>query len=402
MWAEALWEVPPTAGMPAHMRDLLPPWRDDFAQSAANFLDVPGAGLECSGSASLLVILHALQTLSERRTVIVPAYTCPLVVFAVAQCGLQIKICDLAPDSFELDPTALDAACDDETLAIIPTHLAGRVAQLDDVLTIAKRHGAYVIEDAAQAFGAKQNGISVGLSGDAGFFSFAPGKGLGLYEGGMWIARDPDLHATINRVSTALVPLRCLFEALRCAQLAGYAALYRPLPLRFIYGAPLRRALRRHDLIAAAGDIFSANIPLHRVGSWRRTAGSRALLRLPDFQAALKLQAAKRLPPLKQLRKVKVFDDAPGATGVWPSFLLLMPTQAVRDAALSRLWGSGKGVTRMFAHALPDYDYLLPLLAPAAVPNARDFAARSFTISNSPWLDDRRFAQIVKVLQESL
>ena len=318
------------------------------------------------------------------------------------QCGLNARLCDLASESFEFDPTALIAACDDETLAIIPTHLAGRVAQLDDVVTIARKHGAYVIEDAAQAFGALQNGASVGLSGDAAFFSFARGKGLSLYEGGLWIAHNPVLLAAIEHVSADLIPFRWSIEILRWIQLLGYATLYRPLPLRFIYGMPLRQALRQHDPIAAVGDRFSSNIPLHRVGLWRRSAGISALLRLADFQTALRRQAAKRLPLLKQLSGVHVFDDAAGANGVWPSFLLLMPTQAARDAVLSRLWGSGMGVTRMFAHALPDYDNLRPILTQTDVPNARDFAARSFTISNSLWMDDFRFSQILIVLRESL
>jgi dTDP-4-amino-4,6-dideoxygalactose transaminase len=334
--------------------------------------------------------------------VIVPAYTCPLVVFAIARCGLKVRVCDLAPDSFELDLIALRAACDTDTLAIIPTHLAGRVARLDGVMAIAREAQAFVIEDAAQSFAARQGGLSVGLQGDAGFFSFAAGKGLSLYEGGLWVARDASMRDAIARASAGLIPRRAGFEALRCAQLAGYATLYRPVPLRFVYGAPLRRALRRNDPVEATGDDFAADIPLHRVSAWRRSVGSRALQRLAGFQRELAAQAGSRLPQLTALGGLKVFDDMPDAQGVWPSFLLLMPSPAMRDAAMTRLWGAGLGVTRMFAYALPDYSYLRTLVPPAEVPNARSFAARSLTISNSLWLDDTRFQRVVAVLADVL
>lgn len=329
----------------------------------------------------------------------VPAYTCPLVIFAVAACGLRLRLCDVVRDGFELDPEALARACDQDTLAVIPTHLGGRVAAIGPVAAVARQVGAFVVEDAAQAFGARQDGRSVGLAGDAGFFSLAAGKGLSLYEGGIWVAGDPELRREIVRVSGEIVPARPLFEAWRCLQLLGLAALYRPRLLRYAYGMPLRHALGREDPVAAAGDLFSSDIPLHRVSGWRRSVGSRALARLPGFQAALTARAAARLPRLARLQGVKVFADGPGGEGTWPVLMLTTASAAQRDAALRELWGSGRGVARMFAHALPDYDYLHPWLEPRSCPNARDFAARSFTISNSPWLDDSRFEAIVAALE---
>ncbi|MDB5815115.1 MAG: nucleotide sugar aminotransferase [Rhodocyclales bacterium] len=395
-------EIPPTAGLPILLGDLLTPWRANFAESAAEHIGVSHAGLECSGTACLVVILSAMRQGSARRSVVVPAYTCPLVVFAVLHCGLRVRVCDLSVDSFELDPAALRAVCDDDTLAIIPVHLAGRVANLDEVIAIARQCNAYVIEDAAQSFGAQRGGTSIGLQGDAGFFSFAAGKGLSLYEGGLWIARDATMQNALALASKQAIPRKPSIEALRCLQLAGYAALYRPLPLRFVYGWPLRRALRRGDAVEAVGDNFSADIPLHRVSAWRRSVGCNALQRLTNFHAALAAQAARRLPDLAKLSGVKVFGDRPGRQGVWPSFLLLMPSKATRDAVMLRLWGARLGVTRMFVNALPDYAYLHDFIASADVPNARDFAARSLTISNSLWLDDERFQQIVKTLEDVL
>ncbi|HZX29959.1 MAG TPA: DegT/DnrJ/EryC1/StrS family aminotransferase [Rhodocyclaceae bacterium] len=395
-------EIPPTAGLPLGLRDLLPARQADFPGAMADFLGVPRVGVECSGTACLVVILKTLQRLSPRRTVVVPAYTCPLVVFAVTHCGLQLRLCDLAPGSFELCPEALQRVCDSDTLAVLPTHLGGRVADLAPILAVAAHRGAFVVEDAAQALGAREAGRRLGLAGDAGFFSLAAGKGLSLFEGGVWVARDPAMAAELARTSAETIPAQFWQEAFRCLQLLGYAALYRPGPLRYAYGAPLRRALKENDPVAAAGDEFSPDIPLHRVSAWRQAVGCRGLSRLPGFQAALRTQALARLPRLAGLPGVKVFGDRSGEEGTWPFFMLLLPDRQTRDAVMAELWGSGLGLARMFANALPDYEYLRPWVAPADCPNARDFADRSLTVTNSLWLDNARFERIVAALERHL
>ena len=391
-------EIPPTAGLPLYLKDLFPSWSDNFPQKIAEFLGVSTVGVECSGTASLIVILETLSRLSTRKNVVIPAYTCPLVIFAIVKSRLQLRVCDTSPDSFELDPEALAKLCDRDTLAIVPTHLGGRVADLNPVIALARQCGAYVIEDAAQALGARYQGESVGLRGDAGFFSLAVGKGLSIFEGGLWIAADAELRAELGRTSLQIIPARPGWEALRCLQLAGYAAAYRPLALRYIYGNSLRRALRRRDSIAAAGDYFSSSIPLHRVCAWRQAVGSRALMRLADFQRDLARQAAQRLPQLTRIPGVTVLTDPPGATGTWPVFIAELPNENVRDQVLDELWGAGLGVSCMFAYALPDYEYLRPWGGEQSVPNAKRFAACTMTISNSPWVDDASFERILAIL----
>jgi len=391
-------ELPPTAGLPLEFKDLFPARGADFSQQLAEFLDVPEVGVECSGTASLIVILETLRRRSSRTTVVIPAYTCPLVVFAVARCGLQLRICDTRPGSFELDPDALAKLCDNHTLAIIPTHLGGRVADLDPVIRLARQCGAYVIEDAAQALGARSQRKSLGLTGDAGFFSLAAGKGLSLFEGGLWIAADAGLRAELKNTSRQIVSRDLPWEVLRCLELMAYALAYRPRGLPYVYGHALRRALRQNDPVAAAGDYFSPEIPVHRVSRWRQAVGCRALSRLPAFQSDLASRAAERLPRLAWLPGVKVLSDPPESAGTWPIFFVLLPSEEIRDRVLGELWGAGVGVARMFARALPDYAYLQPWIGHCDVPNAREFAACSFTITNSPWLDEAFFGKILSVL----
>jgi perosamine synthetase len=397
-------EVPPTAGLPPCWRDLLPSGtasdrRDDLAQRAADFLGTGSVQVECSGTASLIVALTTLHRQSARRAVVVPAYTCPLVALAVASCGLELRACDLATGSIDFDAAQLAAICDRDTLAVVPTHLGGRVADVETTVAIARRVGAFVIEDAAQALGARRRDRSVGFDGDIGFFSLAVGKGLTTYEGGLLVARDARLRAELARTSRETVPHRIGWELKRSLQLLGYYALYRPSLLRFAYGVPLRRALRRNDPVAAVGDDFLPAIPLHRLGRWRRSVGASAFVRLPAFLDTCTAQARLRMRRLAQIPGVTVIDDSGDAHGTWPFLLLRVPDEGARDAVLHRLWSAGLGVSRLFIHALPDYDYLKGVVGACAAPNARAFAATTLTISNSPWLDEEDFEAICSVLE---
>jgi len=392
-----MYEVPPTAGLPLRWQDLLPGPRDRLAAGLETLTGLP-AQLECSGTACLVLALNALRVGSRRSRVVIPAYTCPLVPLAIRYAGLQVELCDLAPGHYDFSPDALAAACGPDTLAIIPTHLGGRVANVAGALRAAGHVGASVIEDAAQALGARSADTPVGTLGDAGFFSLAVGKGLTTFEGGVLVARDPLLREAVRIEAARLIRRRPLIEIRRSLELLAYAVGYNPRALTMTYGWPLRRRLREGNLLAAVGDDLNGSIPLHRVSAWRLATAGRALDRLPTFQQGLEIQARHRCAQLQALSGVRVLVDAPGDRGVWPVLMVLMPGVVERDAALASLWRSGLGVGRMFLHAVPDYPYLQQVVSAADVPNARSFAAHMLTVSNSPWLDEARFATVLAAI----
>lgn len=307
-----------------------------------------------------------------------------------------------------MDPAALAALCGPDTLAVMPTHLGGRVSDVARVRILARVVGAWVIEDAAQALGAKVGRRSVGLDSDIAFFSLAVGKGLTIFEGGVLLARDAKLRQKLREVSAELAPHKPGWELRRSAELLGYAALYRPSGLRRAYGDPLRRALARGDRVAAAGDDFDTDIPMHTVGRWRRAVGVRALARMPAFLASAAERGRRRALRLAGIKGLKVMVDSPavtGAAGSWPVLLVLMPDAASRDLVIGQLWGAGYGVSLPFVHTLADYERyaaVVPAAAPGSLPNARDLAARMLAISNSPWLDDAGFDAIARALAQAI
>lgn len=404
--AHWLREPPPTAGLPLSWRDFIT-GSASLEHNLAAFTGQLDAQIECSGTAAILVALTTLKRMSIRRNVVIPAYTCPLVPLAILRCGLKPVLCDTKANHFDLCPESLKAVCDEETLAVISTHLGGRVADIKSTTDIASQVGAYVVEDAAQALGANWQGQAVGSVGDIGCFSLGVGKGLTIYGGGAVVARDENVRQHLHASGAALASSKnfwhhLIWEARRLLELAGYYALYRPAGLKFAFGWALRRNLKNNKLIEAAGDDCAADFPLHRVSRWRKTIGASALKRLPDFIANTSEQALRRKSLLTNITGIRVMDDNIGDVGTWPYFLVLMPTQAARDLALSKLWAARLGVGRLFIHALADYAYLTSAFDSSNTPNARDFAARTLTISNSLWLNEDDFMHICTVLEQSV
>jgi dTDP-4-amino-4,6-dideoxygalactose transaminase len=118
---------------------------------------------------------------------------------AIYYTGATIKLCDIDPVTFTMDPAALEDAITPRTKAIIPVHLYGQMADMDPIMAIAKKHGLVVLEDAAQAHGAEYNGRRAGSIGDLAGFSFYPGKNLGAAgEGGIVVTSNPEYNRKVR------------------------------------------------------------------------------------------------------------------------------------------------------------------------------------------------------------
>lgn len=113
---------------------------------------------------------------------------------AISATGARVVFCDIEPESFNLDPERLAELVGDRTKAVIPVHLFGRVAAMDRIGGVAAEHDLFVIEDAAQAHGARFRGDAAGSLGRAACFSFYPGKNLGAYgDAGAIVTDDGEL-----------------------------------------------------------------------------------------------------------------------------------------------------------------------------------------------------------------
>jgi dTDP-4-amino-4,6-dideoxygalactose transaminase len=118
---------------------------------------------------------------------------------AISLCGARPVFVDVDEKTYTMDPEQLEAAITLRTQAIIPVHLFGQTAAMDEILAIARSHGTPVVEDACQAHGASYKGKKAGGMGVAGCFSFYPGKNLGAFgEAGAITTDEPDLRAKVQ------------------------------------------------------------------------------------------------------------------------------------------------------------------------------------------------------------
>jgi dTDP-4-amino-4,6-dideoxygalactose transaminase len=161
-----------------------------FEADCARHIGVKHAIGVSSGSDALLLGLMAAGVKAGDE-VIVPAFTFFATAGAVARVGATPVFCDIEAGSFNIDLESAAAKVTDKTRAIIPVDLYGQCADMEGVNELASRHDLAVIEDAAQAFGAKRNGKHAGTFAHYGCFSFYPTKNLGgAGDGGMVVSND--------------------------------------------------------------------------------------------------------------------------------------------------------------------------------------------------------------------
>src|SRR5919112_5402345 len=146
-----------------------------------------------NGTAAIQLALQACGV-GAGDEVIVPANTFFATAEAVSTAGATPVFVDCYPVTHNIDAARIDEVITERTRAVIPVHLYGQPADLDAVFEVTERHDLFVIEDAAQAHGARYKGKRVGSLGRAGCFSFYPGKNLGAYgEGGAVVTNDPEV-----------------------------------------------------------------------------------------------------------------------------------------------------------------------------------------------------------------
>ncbi|MBI2610958.1 DegT/DnrJ/EryC1/StrS family aminotransferase [Candidatus Kaiserbacteria bacterium] len=151
-----------------------------------------------SGTSALHLALLALGV-GPGDEVIVPAHTFIASAWGISYIGAKPVFADCLPDTWEIDPRAVEKAITNNTRAIIGVHLYGVPCDMDALQKIAKKHTLYLLEDCAQAHGARHDGTMVGSIGAVGCFSFYPGKNLGAVgEAGAIVTNDANVAEKVR------------------------------------------------------------------------------------------------------------------------------------------------------------------------------------------------------------
>jgi dTDP-4-amino-4,6-dideoxygalactose transaminase len=173
----------------------------NFESEFANYCETSKCVGVGNGTDALYLTLRAMG-IGAGDEVITVAHTFIATAEAISLTGARPVFVDIRPDTMLMDPDALEPAITPRTRAIIPVHLYGQPCDMDRITEIAARHGLKVIEDAAQAHGARWRGRRVGSLADAACFSFFPGKNLGAYgDAGGVVSDDQELIDRIRMLA---------------------------------------------------------------------------------------------------------------------------------------------------------------------------------------------------------
>ena len=278
-----------------------------------DYFGVRSVFLTSSGQAALTLILGALKSLTGRRQVVIPAYTCFSVPAAVTRAGLEVRVCDIDPATLDFDYGCLAKTIIRDTLCVVPTHLFGVPSDVARVSRLCEPAGAFVVEDAAQAMGGRDGGRLLGTTGDVGFFSLARGKTITCGSGGIIVTNSDRIGRAIAREydavrePTVTEALRDFLRLLLMRAFVHPSVFWIPKAMpwlglgqtRYDVGFPITRLSRVN-----AGALHGWRERLSRT---LRTRGETAAY----FRAALGLQAGRvstasaRLPVVMESREAR-------------------------------------------------------------------------------------------------
>ncbi|MDD5730356.1 MAG: DegT/DnrJ/EryC1/StrS family aminotransferase [Candidatus Omnitrophica bacterium] len=401
-------EIPPTAGLPLHAKDLLALFKirnynSGLENDFRDFQDVPYAWITCSGTAGLYLICESLKSLSERKTVIIPSYICPSVALAIIRAGLKVLVCDINGSDFNFNLPELEKACTNngDILAIVIAHLGGIPQDFEEIDRIAGKYGIFTIEDCAQSLGATYKERKTGALGDFSFFSLARGKGLTIYEGGVVVTRKKEHAAVIGEKIKELVREDSLSEALKAVELLGYGFFYRPRFFWFVYNLPEIFWGLRGQEAKAESEYFSIDFPLHKVSNIRKLIGHINFYRLEQEINKQRLKAAYYIERLSAVPGMKIIKEPAYARANYPFLTLIFDEQQKKQKILNRLLGLGRGASELYTMPVSDYDYVRKFLPEVSCSGAKHLASRQMILSTSNFLKQEDLEAVVRVIKKS-
>ncbi|HUR58641.1 MAG TPA: DegT/DnrJ/EryC1/StrS family aminotransferase [Opitutaceae bacterium] len=331
---------------------ILGPEVEAFEKEAAAFLESKHAIAVSSGTDAILVALMALD-IGPGDEVICPAFTFFATAGCIARAGATPVFAEVRADSFNLDAADVARRVTSRTKAIMPVHLFGQSADMEPLLALARQHNLAIIEDAAQALGAKHRGRPAGTFGEFGTYSFFPSKNLGGFgDGGLVATNRDDLAEKV-------------------------------------------RLLRTHG---AKPKYFHKRIG----GNFRLDALQCALLRaklpqLPAYCAARQRHAAFYSKQLAGLRGIALPTALPNNEHIWNQYTLRVDGTGRRDALRQHLTREGIGHEVYYPLSLHQQECFAHL-PKVALPVSEQLAREVISIPVFPELTEAELTRVVAAL----
>ena len=316
-----------------------------------------GYGIGASSGTTALHLAFLGAGVGEGDEVITVSHTFIATSEMIVRCGARVVFCDIDPATGNMSPEDLKKRITSKTKAILPVHLYGCPVEMDEILAIGREHGIAVIEDAAQAHGARYRGRRTGGMAELGCFSFYPGKNLGAYgDGGIVTCKSKEMHDRLQALANHGRETKYTHNE------EGYN--YR---LDGLQAAILREKLRHLD---------DWNAARRRVASWYDK-------RLDGMPGVEIYRYPAHIEPVYHLYVIRVDGD--------------------RDEVLAGLHERAIGAGIHYPvplHLQPAYEYLG--IAKGALPHTEKSAARCLSLPIFAELGEGQVDRVVAALKEAL
>jgi perosamine synthetase len=389
--------VPP-AGAPVPVRAVLPSiagagGESDGITAFLRELGVRTAFFVSSGRTALAVLLDTMQRHSAGREVVIPAYTCFSVASAVARAGLKIRLCEVDPETLDLDLTALGRLDLRATLCIVPSGLYGLPGQLGALEAIARSAGTFLIDDAAQCLGAVKDARPCGTFGDAGFYSLGRGKGITTMGGGILVTQRDDLARDIEPVVQRLRRASARETGAAVFGSLLYAGLLRPSRYWLVDRIPF---------IALGGSHFEPDFPMTQLSEYQRRLAEQVLPLADSYNKVRRDHADHLRSGLDGVDGISIPRPVAGASPVYLRFPILARDAGHRSSLLRRLRQVGISASTSYPTTIGDIPGIERYLAPdqERCPAARSIATRILTLPTHPWVTARDVERMVTIIRE--
>jgi perosamine synthetase len=378
------------AGFTLSSRDVAARLRD---QIRGRF-GVRHAYLTSTGRAGMTILLRALRRQADRHRdqVILPSYTCYSVAASVVKAGLRPRLIDLEPETLDYRVEELETADFTNVLAIVACNLYGFPNDIRALRRLAQRHGVYLVDDAAQAMGARVAGEWSGTGGDFGLFSFDKGKNVSAVDGGVVVTNDDALASSFEAECEGV---RAPGAGELCAQVAkalAYSAFLRPS----LYWIP-----NRIPQLGLGRTVFTTEFPLELPTRFLAALSAEVLPRLQELTLARTANATALIAALRTIPGLQFVAPRADATPAFLRLPVLLPGPDTRDRAFAALTRAGIGASKSYPASLADVPELQRYVG--AVPRAtggRQVAQRILTLPTHPFVsadDVSRTAAVLRV-----
>lgn len=388
-------QLPPTA-VPINGRDLLGTLRPS-AESYSQFkaflaktlaISPEACFLASSGRTVLYYLLKGLKSADPARPeVIIPAYTCPALAKVTLDLGLKPRFVDINPKTTEYESDAISAAISTRTLAIMLVHPFGIPLPFEEISVIAREFGALVIEDAAQAMGAKWDNQWVGTRGDFGLYSLGPGKPISTGGGGVVIANDPRwIPAMETWWQEVPAPSR----------LGNAQAWLRQIFLQAAFHPTAWWAMTRAHLHRLGNQEASWGYALRDLTASQAATGVVLFPRVDKINGQRRQRAAILNQLISSHAELNTIPVDRRAEAIYLRYPLLTTSLEKRDELFTSLWSAGIGVGRLYEKTLP------AIYEPGTqhqYPGAECFARRLLTLPTHHYVDGADLETIRRILK---